>query len=161
MLLTTLTDTIVTSLNSSPEIWTELSVTAVATLDWSGCLTKTQLQVLIVPEMVQYNLEQSARRRTIITTNSVKFVSVMVGKGFESLPTGDDVAPWADCKAMLDIRERITQFLISLPISGVALIDIEEIPVDELELNHRNFVAVTQFGYEDLQCGLGPDLLSS
>jgi hypothetical protein len=60
---------------------------------------------------------------------------------------------------LLDLRERITQLIIANPIPKAKLIDIEEMPVDEMQLDHRNFNAVTQFGFNLGQCGSGPDLL--
>jgi len=162
MLLTEIAEALVELLNSSPEKWTtESGIVARTTLDWSTCLRKTTLQVLVVPEMVQYNLESAGHRKRFVNLSTMKFVSIMVGKGFSSLPTDDDVAPWDECKEMVNIRERITQFVIANPIPGISLQDIEEIPIDELELNHRNFLAMNQLGYEIVQCGSGPDLLSS
>lgn len=172
MLLTEIAEAMVTMLNSSPGKWTEVAgVEARTTLDYVTCMAKGTLQVLVVPEMVQYNLEQSTHLRgsrrgsAIHQIEAVKFVTLMVGKSFESLPTSDDVTPWDESKELLNIRERATQFLIANPITvngkQLKLADIEEIPVDELELDNRNFVAVTQFGYEIGQCGSGPDLLSS
>lgn len=162
MLLTELAEAIVTLLNSSPESWCgdEVGIEARVTLDWAGCLSKTSLQVLVVPEMNQYNVEAAGHRKTFVNMPVLKFVSIMVGKGFTSLPTTDDVAPWTETKPLVDIRERITQFIIANPIEGAALQDIEEMPVDELELNHRNFLAMNQLGYEIIQCGSGPDLSS-
>jgi hypothetical protein len=161
MLLTEIAEALVELLNSSPEKWTtETGIVARTTLDWSTCLRKTTLQVLVVPEMVQYNLESAGHRKRFVNVPALKFVSIMVGKGFNSLPTDDDVAPWEECKEMVNIRERITQFIIANPIAGISLQDIEEIPIDELELNHRNFLAMNQLGYEIIQCGSGPDLLS-
>ena len=162
MLLTEIAEWIVTQLNSSPEKWTEDSgVVARNTIDWATCLRDSNIQVLVVPEMVQYNMEASTGRTRKITVNTLKMVSVMIGKGFTSLPTNDDVAPWAECKELLNVRERVTQFLIDAHDPRFTLVDIEEIPVDELELNHRNFIAVSQFGYELLQCGSAPNLRSS
>jgi hypothetical protein len=162
MLLTDIAIALRDLLNLSPEKWSaQAGIEARLTLDWVTCLQKTSLQVLIVPEMVQYNLEQSDRRRRFTNVQATKFITIMVGKGFESLPTNDDVTPWEESKELLDVRERITQFVIANPLPGLALIDIEEIPIDELELNHRNFIAVNQLGYQVIQCGSAPDLLSS
>lgn len=164
MLLADIAEAVADILNSSPGKWTtEPGVVAKVTLDWAGCLRKTNLQVLVVPEMVQYDLENSSGRRKFIGVNSVKFISVMVGKGFDSLPTSDSVAPWEECKELVSVRERVTQLLIAnkATIPDANLIDLEETPVDEMAIDHRNFVAMTQLGYEVIQCGSGPDLLSS
>lgn len=171
MLLTELAETVTTLLNSSQESWTEDSGVVVrTTLDWVTCLSKTSLQVLIVPEMVQYNISASTsirgtRRGRYHQVETTKFVSLMVGRSFLSLPTNDDVTPWAESKELLNIRERITQYLLSNPITFggkvYGLGDVEEIPVDEIELDNRNFIAVTQLGYEVGQCGSAPDLISS
>lgn len=162
MLLTELAETIAELLNSSPESWCgdETGIEARVTLDWAGCLRKTALQVLVVPEMNQYQTEAAGHRKHFVNIGTLKFISIMVGKGFNSLPTSDDVAPWEETKSLLDIRERVTQFVIANPIEGASLQDIEEMPVDELELNHRNFLAMNQLGYEIIQCGSGPDLSS-
>src|SRR5690606_2650730 len=163
MLLTEIAEAVRDTLNSPPGKWATGNTGAKVTLDWAGCLSKTDLQVLIVPEMVQYDLENSSGRRKFIGVNTIKFISVMVGRGFNSLPTSDSICPWPEAKELMDVRERVTQFLIanSALTGEVKLVDLEETPVDELALDHRNFVAMTQLGYEVIQCGSGPDLLSS
>ena len=162
MLLTTLAETSVTLLNTSPEKWQaeEPYITARITMDWVTSLKATELQVLVVPELVQYDMESSGgRRHPAVIVESTKFVSVMIGKGFSGIDLNNDVAPWSESKALLDLRERITQLIIGNPIPKAKLVDVEEMPVDEMQLDHRNFNAVTQFGFNLGQCGSGPDLL--
>lgn len=162
MLLTQLAQELTDNLNSSPEKWCEESgVTARLTLDWATCLNSDVLQVLIVPDFVQFNLEQSQGRRGWHQLNTTKYISVIVGRKFQLRPTSNDVAPWVECKSLVDTRERIVQFALANPVSGYKVTEIEEQPIDEMELNNRNFVAVSALGYGVEQCGSGPDLLSS
>lgn len=160
MLVTQLVDDIVAALNLSPEKWGDGTL-AIATMDYVTCLSKTQLQVLVVPDLVTYNFEAPASRRRINNVSTLKSISIMVGKSFVGLALNDDVAPWAETKGLMNIRERICQFLIATPIPGLALVGIEETPVDELALDERNFIAISTFNYDTVQCGSGPDLQSS
>jgi len=162
MLLTKIAQELTDTLNSSPEKWcSESGVKARLTLDWATCLKADILQVLIVPDFVQFNLEQSQGRREWQQLNTIKYISVIVGRKFKMLPTSNDVAPWEECKSLVDTRERVVQFALANPVYGYKVTEIEEQPIDEMELNNRNFVAVSALGYGVEQCGSGPDLLSS
>jgi hypothetical protein len=163
MYLDELVDAVVELLNSSQESWVgDFEVEAQPTLDWATCLTKTELQVLVVPDINGYNLEQSLGRRNYIQLNTTKNIMVMVGKGFELLSESDDVAPWEESKVLIRLRESIAKFLIAnSPIEKMKLISVEDVPIDELEMDHRNFIAVVQLAYEDLTCGSPQELQSS
>lgn len=163
MLLTTLVEAVVAIINSSPEKWRGAEgagISAVPTMDWVTCLSSTtDLQVLVSPEFNQYNLEGSTGRRTILSFTTAKYISITVGRGFKELPTNNDIAPWTECKAILNLRERITQHVIANPIAGLKIVDLEELPPDELQLDKRNFNSTIQIGFGTEQCGNGPDLL--
>jgi hypothetical protein len=162
MYLDDLVDAVVELLNSSQENWAGgFEVEAEATLDWATCLEKNALQVLVVPDINTYNLEASPGRRNYIQLNTQKNIMVMVGKGFNLLSESDDVAPWDETRVLIRLRETIGKFLIANPIENLRLLSIEEIPIDELELDHRNFVGVIQASYQDLTCGSPQELQSS
>jgi len=162
MYLDELVDAVVELLDSSQEIWAgDLEVVPEAAVDWATCLLKQQLQVLVVPDVNAYNLEQSPGRRTPIQLNTSKNIMVMIGKGFELLSESDDVAPWTESKVLIRLRESIAKFLIANQIENLKLISIEEVPIDELEMDHRNFIAVIQVAYQDLTCGSPQGLQSS
>jgi hypothetical protein len=161
MLVTEIAEAIVTLLNLSPEKWTTANVQAKVVLDWATCLNKTQLQVLVVPDTCTYNLEESSNRRNVVRVNTTKSIVIMVARGFVGLDNENDVAPWSETKVLLDTRERISQYLLANPIPNLKIVELEEVAVDELEMDHRNFAAMTQIGYQVIQCGSGPGLLSS
>lgn len=162
MLLTEVAEAVTELLNSSPEKWCgDEDLRAKEALDWITCLRKTELQVLIVPDSCAYNLENVSARRRQVLTETTKTVVVMIAKGFIGLDTDNDVAPWSESKELLNIRERISQFLLANPIEGLKIVNLEEVAVDELEIDHRNFMAMSQISYQVIQCGSGPGLLSS
>jgi len=161
MLLTEVAEAVTTSLNLSPGSWSgDATLRAKESLDWVSCLRKTELQVLVVPDTCAYNLETISSRRRVITTECVKTLVIMVAKGFVGLSTENDVAPWTEVKELLNIRERISQYLLATPLEPLKIVGIEEVAVDELEIDHRNFMAMTQISYQVIQCGSGPGLLS-
>lgn len=148
MLLSELSEQLLAILNSHPEGLG--GVVARLTVDWVTALEQEGLQVILTPQFVQYTAEESQGRRQQITIHTVKYISLIVAKSLEQLPTSGDVAPWEETKDLLDIRERCEQYLIINWPAGTRLVDIESSQVDELQLDHRNFNAVTSFGYEIL-----------
>lgn len=152
MLLTNLVETLVTYLNSNTEVWAEeLSIAAKAELDPSA-IVLSDLGVYLVPNFVAYNLEGIKPRGQAIGTNDTLYVDLIVSRVFSELPSGDGVANWNEAKVLMNIRERCERRLIAWDGVGLTIVSIDPNPLVQLELDHRNFVAITTFGYEQTSC---------
>lgn len=149
--LSQLAETITTILNANlpPEI------RAVTTLDWVAYLTSNKdLTVLVCPDLNQYNIETSTGRKRLLQVHVTKYINVIVGKTFVGIDQSGDVAPWAESVDIINTREMIEEILIANWPEGTQLVSIESAPIDEQELDNRNFSSITAFGYDVMQCGL-------
>ena len=53
---------------------------------------------------------------------------------------------------MLDTREKAEKVIMGFQTSALTLIDVEPNPIEELELDHRNFVCLTSFASQEVEC---------
>lgn len=155
MRLTELAETIRDFLNSTQENWDQgLGLEAIVAVDWVNVLKQPGIQIIISPELNQYTIESSSGRKRIISVDTIKFLHLIIGKTFESLPNNDDVAPWEELKQICDIREDLEMLLISNWPPGTQLLSVETQPIDEQQLDYRNFNALTSFGYSVQSCNI-------
>ena len=158
MRLTELAETIRDYLNTTPGEWDQgLGLEALVAIDWVNALKQPGIQVIISPELNQYTIDNSAGRKRIITLDTIKYIHLIIGKTFESLPNTDDVAPWDELKQIIDLREDLESLLIGNWPLGTQLVDVETQPIDEQQLDYRNFNALTSFGYQVPKCSLQQD----
>lgn len=150
MLLSELAEEIVSILNAAPDKdWPDAEVA----LDYVGCLsTSSGMKVIITPELVQQTVESSQGRRRLVNTNEILIIHLIVGKRFTDMPNNDDVAPWFECKELLDIYHKSQRFLMFNWPEKVRLVSVEPHPVDEQQMDYRNFNVFTTFGYEQITC---------
>lgn len=165
MLLTELTELIVSILNDTRNIWKPANnvVTAVPVIDWVQTLYNPGLKVLVVPELNQYIIDESNTREKVKVLSQVKYVSVLIGFTFTDPTLNNTAATWAQTKMISDTREHIENIITTTDYSTqkIALVEVEAQPIEEQELNRRNFNAVTSFGFENLQCGYNHELTST
>lgn len=129
-------------------------IRAVTTLDWVAYLTSNkQLTVLVCPDVNQYNIETSTGRRRLVQVHVTKYINVIVGKTFVGIDQSGDIAPWSESVDIIDTREMIEDILVANWPNGTQLVSIEAAPIDEQELDNRNFSSITAFGYDVMQCG--------
>ncbi len=157
MLLTTLAEEVTAFLNNDVSIWTPETITVKTELDPYLCLL-SELGVYIVPGFIQLNIAASGTRprsRPPPQSNRSLFFNLIVSEVFDDLPTGDGVANWGEAKAIVDTRQRAEERLMqfkSSSSSSLTLVSVEPQPIDEAELEVRNFIAMTTFGYEETVC---------
>ena len=138
-----------------------LVITAEPALDPQKCLDHDELRCFVVPDVVSYNLNQSKGRKSIVSVNSLKFVSVILSTTFKSLNKGPDLATWAEAKQVLKTRYELDSFLLTLIVGDSIVNEIECNLPDEVEQDHRNFVTVTSLGFQVIECGIPPESLLS
>jgi len=152
MLLTELAEAVTAHLNSSPERWAgDLEVIAKTELDPSLTMLK-ELGVFILPQFVDYNMEVSAARGAPQVFVNMLHVSLIVSKVFEELPIDVGVANWSEAKVILDIRQRAEIWILQFATPKLTLMAVDPNALEELELDNRNFVALTTFSFQQSSC---------
>lgn len=155
MLLTELTEALVSFLNERSDQWSDGTIVAKAELDPELCLLR-QLGVYIIPDFTQYNIEGSGTRgrRQRSSVNETLFCSVIVSKVFEQMREAgsDGVANWDEVKPLVETRQKVERILASYGSSSLTLTSMEPQPLVEEELDNRNFIAITTLGFEQTVC---------
>lgn len=156
MLLTDLAVNIAERLNKNKSIWNKLPlvVDAEVCIDWVSEVCQDGYKVLVVPELNQYASDETTTREHVKVLNVNKYISILVGYTFSSLPTNDTVASWKEMKYIVDTRELLEMFLIKGDYTdlGLNISEIESQPINEQELDRRNFNAVTSIAFNDVLC---------
>lgn len=145
MMISELAETLVETLNSHPEkSWPDAEVA----LDYVSVLSSPGLKVIVSPDLVQLTAEQSQGRKQFLNIHQVLLVHLIVGRSFDGLIKGNDVAPWSECKELLDVYQKTQRILAFNWPARTRLVSIDPQPVDEQQLDYRNFNVFTTFGYE-------------
>lgn len=153
MLLTDLAEAVTAHLNSSPERWAgSLSVLAKVELDPSKALLP-EMGVYILPQFVDYGIEQSRARGAPQVISNTLHISLVVSKVFMDLPIGEGVANWDEAKIILDVRQRAELWILQFASPPLTVAAVDPNAIEELELDNRNFVALTTFGFQQSSCG--------
>lgn len=150
--LTTIAELMAAHLNSSPENWGgDAGIEVKTELDPLLCMLP-ELGVYIVPVTNNYSFQGSHTRGSAKQIYVVSFCSLIVSKVFEDLPTGVGVTSWEEAKQIVDIRQQAELFLMKLHIPGLTLEEIESSDMEEVQMDVRNFAAITNFGYGQTIC---------
>lgn len=154
MHLTELAEALTQYLNDHKDEWSTEQINAKTELDPDKCLLN-ELGVYVVPEYVIYTLQSGARsrgaRNQVVETLRV---ALIVSRVFQEMraASSDGVTNWEEAKPLLDMRQDAERVLIGYGDSTLTLSDVDPSPIEELELDHRNFVAITSFGWEQVSC---------
>ena len=118
----------------------------------------TKRVIFLMPIVRQYNLRDSQQRgRTVKQVISTLVVSSAMVIPFSTMKIGD-VGEWDEIQNIMNLRERLesnimtTDFKITEFNYGYSLADVEAEPPQEIELNQRNFLAVTDYTFEIVSC---------
>jgi len=155
MLLTELAESVTAFLNDRRADWAPESVTAKTELDPDKMLLN-ELGVYITPLVVNYGFDGVQSRGGAITIQRSMRLALIVSRVFTELrPMGSDgVTTWEEAKNLVDCRERAEKVIIQYQTSSLSLLDVDPDPIEELELDHRNFIAMTSFTWQDIECEL-------
>jgi hypothetical protein len=156
MLLTKLAENVQQRLNDNRDQWAPetKAVKAEVCIDWVTAVCSPGFKVLVIPELNQYLADDSNSREWVKKLQITKYLSIIVGYTFEEPTYNDTIATWEESSFILDTRERIEIFLLSQSYEEQKLLitDIESQPVNEQELDRRNFNAITSIGFDQLLC---------
>lgn len=158
MLLTELAENLTKYLNDNKTSWDGGSITVKTELDPDKFMLE-ELGVYVVPLFSLYNADEGRGRAVRQGVIETLYVNLIVSKVFVELPISDGVANWDEAKPIITIRQKAERFLmgwdgtdISSVQQHIALASVDPQPVEELELDNRNFVALTTFGWEQKVC---------
>jgi len=142
-------------LNQNQKDWSDNGVLAKVELDPELCLLR-EYGVYIIPDFVQYNIEGSGTRARSgrHSVNETLFCSLIVSKVFEHLRSehSDGVANWDEVVPIIKMRHKAERVLCSFGSPTLTLTDVEPQPLVEEELENRNFIAITTFGFNQVVC---------
>lgn len=156
MRLAALADLILTTIQSAPEAtWSDIvpgtDVLLKKALDPSTELSGSDGKILVVPVVAEYDLEASNKRGDIKQLCKKPRVAVVLSYPFDTTDsTGLDVSSWAEVTKILNLREEIDEYVLN-QIDSIELADTE--PPQELLLDKRWFLSMTEFYFERLVCG--------
>lgn len=160
MLLTELVENVVYRLNQNKSVWVPngKSVVAKPCIDWVTEVYNPGFKVLVVPELNQYLADETNSREWIKNLEVTKYLSILVNYTFEKSTYNDTAATWDESKLILDTKEHIEKFLIRESYQDIKMLitDIESQPINEQELDRRNFNAIITLGFNDLECSSTP-----
>ena len=106
--------------------------------------------VFIVPVVNDYNLDESTKRRNIISINSTPRVAVTFARPFASKDSaGIDVSTWEEVKKVINFREQV-ELKIMKGMANIRAVDSE--PPLETTFDKRWFLAMTEFHFHAIQC---------
>jgi hypothetical protein len=152
MLLTTLAEAVTAHLNSSPERWAgDLEVEAKTELDPSKMMLQ-ELGVYVMPQFVDYSMEISGARGAPQALVNILHISLVVSKVFEELPIDVGVANWSEAKVIQDVRQRAEIWILQFATPKLTLMGVDANALEEIELDNRNFVALTTFSFQQSSC---------
>jgi hypothetical protein len=161
--VTELVDFVVTSLNTAPDgTWDTLTIgtttddylKAEAALDPLQIFQTERKGLFVLPYEVEYDIAGSQGRRTI--TKLIKHPVVVVCMAVPFSVTDKvrkvDVSTWDGVKPILQLRERIDDYLTGLQWPGAAILNVTATPPQEIPMEVRWFSSATEFQLELAQC---------
>jgi hypothetical protein len=151
MLLTDLAESLTAHLNTNKDKWTTEDILVKTELDPMLCMLSA-LGVYIMPNYILYLIDNAKVRDERVQITQQLMCSLIVSKVFTGLPTGDGVANWSEAKPIIDTRQRTEECLLEYGNSALTLASVETQDVQEVELDNRNFIALSTFAYEQVVC---------
>lgn len=152
MLLSALCEALVAHINSSPETWRptgDTTTEAKVGMDIMQIMLP-DLGVYVIPGVVESVLEASQGRRGVVKATQNLVVTTAVTREFQGYPVDEGIVPWSEAKILLDVRQNVEDRILSY--KGLKLVDSTPELINELELDNRNFVALTTWAYEQGIC---------
>lgn len=156
MRLTTLANNIYNTLNSAPEgTWSDLvpgtDLVLKRALDPSTELQGASGKLLVIPVVAEYDLASSNKRGTLQQLVKKPRVAVVISYPFDTVDnTGFDVSSWDEVTKILNLREEVDEYLLST-LDDIETADTE--PAQELLLDKRWYLSMTEFYFENVVCG--------
>lgn len=158
MYLTEIAADIVEAINaSSPESWpgglvlpSDLRVTDA--LDPFNNEESAEPGVYVIPSSNEFDLSNSRGSRSgqILGIARIRRIIIAVCVPLKSkLRTSQsfDIASKTEWSVLSNLREDLENFVLTMSLPGIKLVDIESAPPDEAALDARLFLAATVFGF--------------
>lgn len=128
-------------------------------LDPDLIIKHTKRVIFIMPIVLGYSIQDSAAGRGRIKRSvlSTILVSSAILIPFRTFTIGD-VCNWDEVRAVIKLRERLENNIMALDLKDAnfnieySLLECEPEPAQEIELNQRNYLAVTDFTFQLNKC---------
>lgn len=127
-------------------------------LDPEQLIQATKRTIFIMPIVLGYALKDSGQRgKKILQVITKPLISSALVIPFTTFKSGD-VGNWEEISDVLILREKLEFNIMGLVISSVkfsgsyTVEEIEPEPPQEIELNGRKFLGITDYTYEVVSC---------
>lgn len=161
MKLTTLTDTIITALNTAPSgTWSDYTVGTSASdfvkaqpvIDPDNFFESNKTGLYVVPVTMLYTRTGSRGRQQIVSLHKSPVIAICLAYRFpDPDPNGLDVSTWEKVKKLLDLREDIDTYLLKKQWDW-NIVGITAEPAQEIPLKARYYLSVTEIEFEGFSC---------
>jgi hypothetical protein len=143
-------NTLVPTLTSSSDLVQDKVFQAECALDPSKAFENSTHSLYVVPVVVEYNREASGSRERIKMLSSSPVISVVLSLPFQSF-VASDVASWEEVSQVLNLREVIDK-AIATHDWGIPIDTIRAEPAQEVTLNQKWFLSITEFVFKGVSC---------
>ena len=128
-------------------------------LDPDLIIKATKRVIFIMPIVLNYQIQDSASGRGRIKRSvlSTALISTAIVIPFRTFMLGD-VCDWDEVRAVIALRQSLENNIMALDLKDAnfnieySLLDCEPEPAQEIELNQRNYLAVTDFTFQLNKC---------
>lgn len=121
------------------------NITAKYALDPFANSGKDQPRVFVIPGYVEYRIDKDRRRHQRL---DLKYVTVCISVRVTGQDTeGFDVSTEEEITKLIDLKEDLDKFLLTITVVGAALEVIETEPPGEFQIKDSYFLATTVLGY--------------
>jgi hypothetical protein len=107
-------------------------------------------RIMVVPVVANYNRDESQGRMRVRKLSKNPTVAITLSIPFAEVDSGGlDVSSWEEISKVLNLREEIDEY-IGLNVDHILSIEAE--PPQELQLDKRWFLSITEVTFESFAC---------
>lgn len=107
----------------------------------------TVFRIFVIPDIYELNIGDSIKRGRIKAVMQMIYISVSFSKKFVGVDD-HDIAPWAEIKALMDLREDICLHLATQQYSNAELREADINIIDHPEKDNRQFLSFLTMGFQ-------------
>lgn len=108
-------------------------------------------RIFVIPDIYELNIGDSIRRNRVRSVMQMIYISVSFSKKFVGVDD-HDIAPWAEIKSLMDIREDICLHLAVQQYTNAELTEAEINIIDHPEKDNRQFLSFLTMGFQTSAC---------
>ena len=143
-------NTLSLTLTSSSDLVQDKFFEAECALDPTKAFENQVHSLFVVPVVVEYNRESSGSRERIKQLSYSPIISVVLSIPFQSF-AASDVGEWEEITQVLNLREQIDK-AVATHDWGIPIDTIRAEPAQEVTINQKWFLSITEFVFKGSSC---------